>query len=133
MVERIIEKNSLEDLLNMTVEQKLSFWCNFGFLEGIEDSDKMELSKLYHEMVIYLLVNGGKYNFKHMSYIVFPIIRRCFQRGIANFYTPVKLCDFIENTFDVLTSEIAKWFDDDEKIDIEVEYSILISKIFSRN
>jgi hypothetical protein len=123
--------DDLSKFKNRSDEDIFFFWKNLGFLNGLDEEDAKNVSKLMEKMVIYLLNSEGKYSLQIIETLVFPMIRKAYTSGGMNqYYTPERMCDMIENTFIPFTKCVEKW---DNMIDSEAEYCRFFSKLFSKN
>lgn len=105
-------------------------WKTFGLLEGLNDGDAHALAERYEELGNYMLQNASDLN-EHVVVLGFPALRRAFQQGLNEKYSPRTLCEKIKKEYDREVQKIqSKAF---VSVDAEAEYCAIIADYFSRN
>lgn len=113
-------------------------WKSFGMLEGLPEAVAIGLSEKYQELAEFLstydkcnLVVGEREE-DTIGVVAFPILRKAYQDGLNERYSPIALCETIEKTFNDclhIKSAFKKYGIIDPIPDICTE----IAKYFSRN
>lgn len=106
-------------------------WKSFGFLEGLTEEDGVALAERYEELGNYMLQNSDNLG-EHVETLAFPALRRAFQRGLNEKYSPRALCEKIKKEYD---DEVRKIKDKApfNNIDAEAEYCAIVADYFSRD
>lgn len=104
-------------------------WKAFGFLDGLSEEDGIALADRFEELANFILQN--EYD-GHVEVMAFPALRRAFQRGLNEKYSPRALCEKIKKEYD---DEVRKIKDKVpfNNIDAEAEYCAIVADYFSRD
>ena len=106
-------------------------WKSFGLLEGLDDEGAHALAERYEELGNYILQNSDNLG-EHVETLAFPILRRAFQGGLNEKYSPRALCKKIKKEYAQETQKI-KNKATFKTIDVDAEYCALVADYFSRN
>lgn len=105
-------------------------WKSFGFLDGLTEEVGVALAERYEELGNYMLQNSDKLD-EHVETLAFPALRRAFQGGLNERYSPRALCEKIKKEYD---QEIPKIREKSmTNIDAEAEYCAIVADYFSRD
>jgi len=130
-------KSNLSELAQTQIyngDFSIEKWETLGFLEGLNNEQKVECAERFTEMAKHLMSSEYLHYNELVETIVFPMIRRAIQNGdgLAYFYTPEKMCRFITITFESLRNGF--WvLKESGKYDVDAEYCAFISELFYKN
>ena len=88
-------KSNLSELAQTQIyngDFSMEKWETLGFLEGLNNEQKVECAERFTEMAKHLMSSEYLHYNELVETIVFPMIRRAIQHGdgLASFYTPEK-------------------------------------------
>jgi len=105
-------------------------WNSLGLLFGLTEEKAFSLAEKYEELAKYILDNKDKIDEK-TQVIAFPTLRRAFQRGLNEKYSPRALCEKIKNEYEQEVRKIKE--KSMGNVDAEAEYCTNLADYFSRD
>jgi hypothetical protein len=105
-------------------------WKSFGFLDGLTEEDGVALAERYEELGNYMLQNSDKLD-EHVETLAFPALRRAFQGGLNERYSPRALCEKLKEANMEIAAKGGK--QSFKGIDPEAEMCAIVAQYFTRD